>query len=69
MGGALGTLVGGYSGAAATSYGLALLGGGSLAAGGFGMAGGAAVVGVVGGGLGGAQIADVLQSVSIGGST
>ncbi len=50
----LGTLVGGYSGAAATSYGLALIGGGSLATGGFGMAGGTAVVMAVGGGLGGA---------------
>jgi hypothetical protein len=56
VGGAIGTLVGGYTGAAATSYGLALLGGGSLAAGGLGMAGGTAVVaglgGVLGGGLG-----------------
>lgn len=56
IGGAIGVLVGGYSGAAATSYGLALLGGGSLAAGGLGMAGGTAVVaglgGVLGGGLG-----------------
>ena len=43
IGGAVGSFVGGYSGAAATSYGLALLGGGSLAAGGFGMAGGMVV--------------------------
>ena len=35
-------VVGSYTGAAATSYGLALLGGGSLAAGGLGMAGGTA---------------------------
>lgn len=53
IGGFIGTTVGGYSGAAATSYGLALLGGGSVAAGGLGMAGGTAVVAAVGGGLGG----------------
>jgi len=53
IGGAVGSMLGGYSGAAATSYGLALLGGGSVAAGGLGMAGGAAVVTVVGGALGG----------------
>lgn len=53
VGGMLGTMVGGYSGAAAMSYGLAFLGGGSLAAGGFGMAGGTAVVMAVGGALGG----------------
>ncbi len=44
---AIGTWVGGlmgYSGAAATNAGLALLGGGSIAAGGFGMAGGAAIL-------------------------
>ncbi|WP_250150016.1 DUF726 domain-containing protein [Mycolicibacter acidiphilus] len=56
IGGAVGTLVGGYTGAAATSYGLALLGGGSLAAGGMGTAGGTAVVAglgtLLGGGLG-----------------
>lgn len=56
IGGAVGSLIGGYTGAAATSYGLALLGGGSLAAGGLGMAGGTAVVAglgaVLGGGLG-----------------
>lgn len=43
VGEAIGTAVGttlGYSGAAATSAGLALIGGGSLEAGGFGMAGG-----------------------------
>lgn len=43
---------GGLSGAAAVSHGLALLGGGSLAAGGFGMAGGTAVVAVAGAALG-----------------
>lgn len=59
VGGAVGVLVGGYSGAAATSYGLALLGGGAVAAGGLGMAGGAAVVTVVGGALGGALGAKV----------
>jgi len=53
IGGAVGTLVGGYTGAAATSYGLALLGGGSIAAGGLGMAGGTAVVAGLGGALGG----------------
>lgn len=53
IGGFIGTTVGGYSGAAATSYGLALLGGGSVAAGGLGMAGGTAVVAAVGGALGG----------------
>jgi hypothetical protein len=47
VGTAVGTHVLGYSGAAATSAGLALLGGGSLAAGGFGMAGGALLVGMV----------------------
>jgi pimeloyl-ACP methyl ester carboxylesterase len=49
----VGTLVGSYTGAAATTYGLALLGGGSLAAGGLGMAGGTAVVAAMGGVLGG----------------
>jgi hypothetical protein len=53
IGGFIGTSIGGYTGAAATSYGLALLGGGSVAAGGLGMAGGTAVVAAVGGGLGG----------------
>jgi hypothetical protein len=53
VGGFIGTTIGGYSGAAATSYGLALLGGGSVAAGGFGMAGGTAVVAAVGASLGG----------------
>ncbi len=56
IGGAIGSLSiagsGGYAGAAASSYGLALLGGGSVAAGGLGMAGGTAVVAAVGGALG-----------------
>ncbi len=62
IGGAVGTLIGGYSGAAATSYGLALLGGGSLAAGGLGMAGGTIVVTAIGGTLGGALGASVTNA-------
>lgn len=62
IGGAVGTLVGGYSGAAATSYGLALLGGGALAAGGLGMAGGALAVAALGGALGGALGASVANA-------
>ncbi|WP_324247486.1 hypothetical protein [Nocardia sp.] len=42
--GVYGTLVLGYSGAVATTAGLAALGGGSIAAGGLGMAGGAALI-------------------------
>ncbi len=42
--GAYGTVVLGYSGAAATTAGMAALGGGSIAAGGLGMAGGAALI-------------------------
>lgn len=56
IGGALGAsgLIGpALSGAAATSHGLAFLGGGTLAAGGLGMAGGAAVVTATGAALGG----------------
>lgn len=53
VGGFIGTSIGGYTGAAATSYGLALLGGGSVAAGGLGMAGGTAVVAAAGASLGG----------------
>lgn len=45
-GGYIGSL-GGLHGAAATSYGLALMGGGSLASGGFGVAGGTAVLSAV----------------------
>ena len=42
--GAYGTIILGYSGAVATSAGMAALGGGSVAAGGLGMAGGAALI-------------------------
>ena len=62
VGGAIGTALASYSGAAASSYGLALLGGGSLAAGGFGMAGGTVVVAAVGGALGGAMGASVMNA-------
>ena len=61
IGGAVGTLIGGYYGAAASSYGLALLGGGSLASGGLGMAGGTAVITAIGGTVGcalGASVAN-----------
>jgi hypothetical protein len=61
IGGAIGSLgvFGGLTGAAATSHGLALLGGGSLAAGGLGMAGGTTVVTAVGAAVGGALGASV----------
>lgn len=61
IGGAIGSLgmFGGLSGAAATSHGLAILGGGSLAAGGLGVAGGTAVVTAVGGAVGGALGASI----------
>lgn len=62
VGGAVGTLIGGYSGAAATSWGLALLGGGSVAAGGLGMAGGTLVVTAVGGAVGGALGGSVMNA-------
>lgn len=62
IGGLVGTTIGGYSGAAATSYGLALLGGGSVASGGLGMAGGTAVVAAVGGGLGGVMGAGITNA-------
>lgn len=52
IGGSLGTTFG-LTGAAATSKGLALIGGGSIAAGGLGMAGGTFVVTALGSGLGG----------------
>lgn len=42
--GAYGTIILGYSGAVATTAGMAALGGGSIAAGGLGMAGGAALI-------------------------
>lgn len=61
IGGALGSLgvFGGFSGAAATSHGLALLGGGSMAAGGLGVAGGTTVVTAVGAAVGGTLGASV----------
>lgn len=61
VGGAIGSLgaFGGLTGAAATSHGLALLGGGSLAAGGLGMVGGTAVVTAVGTAIGGSLGASV----------
>ncbi|XBH20421.1 DUF726 domain-containing protein [Jonesiaceae bacterium BS-20] len=64
IGGALGSLgmFGGLSGAAATSHGLALLGGGSLAVGGLGMAGGTTVVTVVGAAVGGTLGASVANA-------
>ncbi len=52
IGGVIGSMSG-LSGAAATSHGLAWLGGGSIASGGLGMAGGTAVVTATGVGLGG----------------
>jgi hypothetical protein len=61
IGGAIGTL-GGYSGAAASSYGLALLGGGSIAAGGFGMVGGTYVIAAAGAAIGTALGASVTNS-------
>lgn len=56
VGAALGgsALGGGLTGAAATGHGLAMLGGGSIASGGLGMAGGTAVVTATGTALGGA---------------
>ncbi|MFT7476531.1 MAG: pimeloyl-ACP methyl ester carboxylesterase [Verrucomicrobiales bacterium] len=51
IGGSIGAWTG-LSGAAATSHGLALLGGGAVSAGGLGMAGGTAVVTAVGASLG-----------------
>lgn len=53
IGGAVGTSLLGYSGAAATNAGLATLGGGAIAAGGAGMAGGVAIVTATGTALGG----------------
>jgi len=55
----------GLSGVAATNFGMALLGGGSLAAGGFGMAGGMVVVTGVGAvaGFGGASGAMVMMQI------
>lgn len=64
IGGAIGSLgmFGGFSGAAASAHGLALLGGGALAAGGLGMAGGTAVVTAVGAAVGGALGASVTNA-------
>lgn len=62
IGGAVGALVGGYTGAAATSYGLALLGGGALAVGGLGMAGGTLVITAFGASLGCALGASVMNA-------
>lgn len=55
IGGIVGAWGTGLSGAAATSHGLAILGGGSIAAGGMGVAGGTAVVTAVGSSLLGAK--------------
>jgi len=62
VGGAIGTSILGYSGAAATNAGLATLGGGAVAAGGAGMAGGVAVVTAAGSALGGRYGAVVSNS-------
>ncbi|MBP1159801.1 DUF726 domain-containing protein [Rhodococcus sp. PvR099] len=62
VGGAIGTLVGGYAGAAATSYGLAMLGGGAVAAGGLGMVGGTYVVAAAGAALGTALGASITNA-------
>lgn len=62
VGGAVGTLIGGYTGAAASSYGLALLGGGALSAGGLGMVGGTYVVAAAGAALGSALGASITNA-------
>ncbi|TJY69463.1 DUF726 domain-containing protein [Arthrobacter sp. CAU 1506] len=62
IGGAVGALVGGYTGAAATSFGLAFLGGGALAVGGLGMAGGTLVITALGASLGCALGASVMNA-------
>lgn len=62
IGGAIGVLYGGFSGAVATSYGLALLGGGAVAAGGLGMAGGTLVVTALGAALGGVLGGSVMNA-------
>lgn len=62
VGGAIGTLVGGYAGAAATSYGLAMLGGGAVAAGGLGMVGGTYVIAAAGAALGSALGASITNA-------
>ena len=53
IGGAIGSMSTGLSGAAASSHGLAVLGFGTVASGGAGMAGGTAVICTTGGALGG----------------
>ena len=63
--GAIGGIAG-LSGAAATNFGLALLGGGSLAAGGFGMAGGMAIVTGVGAAAGFAGISGAALMMELG---
>lgn len=62
VGGAVGTLVGSYTGAAASSYGLALLGFGSVASGGLGMVGGTYVVAAAGAALGTALGASITNA-------
>ncbi|NMO00340.1 DUF726 domain-containing protein [Gordonia sp. TBRC 11910] len=62
IGGAIGNLMLGYSGAVATNAGLAVLGGGSVAAGGLGMAGGTAVVAAMGAALGAGLGANVTSA-------
>lgn len=62
IGGAVGALVGSYTGIAATNFGLALLGGGAVAAGGLGMAGGTAVITALGAALGGALGGSILNA-------
>lgn len=62
IGGAVGALAGGYTGAAATSFGLAFLGGGALAVGGLGMAGGTLVITGLGASLGCALGASVMNA-------
>lgn len=62
VGGAVGSLVAGYTGAVASTYGLALLGGGAVAAGGLGIVGGTAVVAAAGAALGSALGVSVSNS-------
>ena len=65
IGAAIGGIAG-LSGAAATNFGLALLGGGSLAAGGFGMAGGMAVVTGIGAAAGFSGISGAALMMELG---
>lgn len=62
IGGVIGAWGTGFSGAAASSHGLAMLGGGAIASGGMGVAGGTAVVTAAGAGLGSAVGASVSSS-------